>query len=60
MATAYSLTLTNETRRSNGNTKTIFCPQGAHLPTTPAPVPVPEYIAKAIAYIAAHRSESSK
>ncbi|XP_026752381.3 larval cuticle protein LCP-17-like isoform X2 [Galleria mellonella] len=31
-----------------------YQPQGAHLPTTPAPQPIPEYIQRAIAYIAAN------
>ena len=31
-----------------------YQPQGAHLPTPPAPVPIPDYIARAIEYIAAH------
>ncbi|XP_026734679.1 larval cuticle protein LCP-14-like [Trichoplusia ni] len=31
-----------------------YQPQGSHLPTPPAPIAIPEYIARAIAYIAAH------
>ncbi|XP_059053500.1 larval cuticle protein LCP-17-like [Achroia grisella] len=31
-----------------------YQPQGAHLPTTPAPLPIPDYIQRAIAYIAAN------
>uniref|UniRef100_A0A2A4K2K2 Uncharacterized protein n=1 Tax=Heliothis virescens TaxID=7102 RepID=A0A2A4K2K2_HELVI len=31
-----------------------YQPQGAHLPTPPPPQPIPEYIQRAIAYIAAH------
>ncbi|XP_075978163.1 larval cuticle protein LCP-14-like [Anticarsia gemmatalis] len=28
--------------------------QGAHLPTTPAPLPIPDYILRSLEYIAAH------
>ncbi|NP_001166744.1 cuticular protein RR-1 motif 3 isoform X1 [Bombyx mori] len=31
-----------------------YQPSGAHLPTTPAPVPIPDYIARAIEYIRTH------
>ncbi|CAH0585859.1 unnamed protein product [Chrysodeixis includens] len=37
-----------------------YQPQGAHLPTPPAPVPIPDYIARAIAYIAAHPYSEKK
>ena len=31
-----------------------YQPQGSHLPTPPAPEPIPEYIARALAYIETH------
>ena len=34
--------------------KNGFVPQGDHLPTPPAPEPIPEYIQRAIAYIQAN------
>ncbi|CAB3236681.1 unnamed protein product [Arctia plantaginis] len=37
-----------------------YRPTGDHLPTPPAPVPIPEYIEKAIAYIAAHPYSEKK
>ncbi|XP_053609603.1 larval cuticle protein 65Ag1-like isoform X2 [Plodia interpunctella] len=31
-----------------------YQPQGAHLPTPPAPQPIPDYILRSLEYIAAH------
>ncbi|KAJ2948956.1 hypothetical protein O0L34_g5894 [Tuta absoluta] len=37
-----------------------FQPQGNHLPTTPEPMPIPDYIARAIQYIAEHPYQEKK
>ncbi|XP_068633709.1 larval cuticle protein LCP-14-like [Battus philenor] len=42
--------------------ETGYHPQGAHLPTPPAPLPIPDYILRALEYIAAHpyKEETAK
>lgn len=37
-----------------------FQPQGAHLPVAPTPPPIPEYIARALDWIAAHPAPPEK
>ncbi|XP_049873318.1 larval cuticle protein LCP-14-like [Pectinophora gossypiella] len=37
-----------------------YQPQGAHLPTPPAPEPIPDYILRSIEYIKAHPYEEKK